>query len=385
MTTRFPLFILLFATGMSLAAEEPFCNNERFAIDVHFDGADLDACKFVAEDSVLLTFFAEDPHVDSKFSWFAFRVSASDPGMLHIRMRFPEAYARFEPKLSQDGQRWKTANPDDVGRSDDGKIMDLRLPVGETPVWVSAQELLTQAFYDRWQTELAAHDELTAEVIGNSVEGRPIRLYKTAGKPDYVVLLGRQHPAEVPGAIAMREFVATVLADTELARAFRDRYALVIVPLVNPDGVANGHSRHNAGGTDLNRDWGPFTQPETRSIVRRLDEMSEQHMQPRLMLDFHATKETATMVFYTQMPEDDTLPVRFASRWLSAIDARIDNYDFLHDPRPPSGDPNTKHYFFTRWGIPAITYEIGDEAHRDKVIEHTPVFAEEMMKVLLRP
>ena len=247
MTTRFPLVILLFTAGASLAAGEPFCENERFAIDVQFDGAELDACEFVAEDSVVLTFFAEDPHVDSAFSWFAFRVSSSETGTLRIRMRFPEAYARFEPKLSQDGVRWMTANPDDVRRSDDGKVKDLRLPVGAAPVWVSAQELLTQAFYDRWQTELAAHDELAAEVIGDSVEGRPIRLYKTADKPEYVVLLGRQHPAEVPGAIAMREFVTTVLADTGLARAFRNRYALVIVPLVNPDGVANGHSRHNAG------------------------------------------------------------------------------------------------------------------------------------------
>jgi hypothetical protein len=31
----------------------------------------------------------------------------------------------------------------------------------------------------------------------------------------------------------------------------------------NPDGVDKGHWRLNDGGVDLNRDWGPFTQPET--------------------------------------------------------------------------------------------------------------------------
>jgi predicted deacylase len=385
MTKRLTLLILLFCAGASFASAEPYCSNDRFAIDVQFDGADLDACEFVAEDSVVLTFFAEDPHVDTAFSWFAFRVFANNPDTLRIRLRFPEAYARFEPKVSADGVTWETVPADTLRRSSDGKVMDLQVRIGAAPVWVSAQELLTQDFYDDWHEALEEHDEISADVIGNSAQGRPVVVYATADKPEYVVLLGRQHPAEVPGAIAMRIFVDTVLADSALARRFRDRFGLVIVPLVNPDGVANGHWRHNAGGTDLNRDWGPFTQPETRGILTLLDERAKRGLRPSLMLDFHATKETDTMVFYTQMPEDDTLPERFASRWLGAVDARIDTYDFLHDPRPPSGDPNTKHYFFTRWGIPAITYEIGDEAHRGNVIEHTPVFAEEMMRVLLRP
>jgi hypothetical protein len=385
MTIRLPLLFLLFCAGTSFAAAEPYCANDRFAIDVQFDGADLDACEFAAGDMVVLTFFAEDPHVDTLFSWFAFRVSTNDAGILRIRMRFPEAHARFDPKVSANGVDWETIPADSLRRSSDGKVMDLQVRVGAEPVWVSAQELLTQDFYDDWHEALEGHDEISADVIGNSVQGRPVVAYATADKPEYVVLLGRQHPAEVPGAIAMRVFVNTVLADTNLARRFRDRFGLVIVPLVNPDGVANGHWRHNAGGADLNRDWGPFTQPETRSILALLDERAKRGLRPSLMLDFHATKETDTMIFYTQMPDDDTTPERFASRWLNAVAARIRRYDFTHDPRPPSGQPNTKHYFFTRWGIPAITYEIGDEAGRDEVIEHTPVFAEEVMKALLRP
>jgi hypothetical protein len=385
MTKQLLLSILLFFVGTSFAAAVPYCANDRFAIDVQFDGADLDACEFVAGDSIALTFFAEDPHVDPQFSWFAFRVSANDAGTLRIRLRFPEAHARYEPKVSVDGITWATVPPDTLRRSGDGKIMDLQVHVGAEPVWVSAQELLTQDYYDDWHEALKGHDEIGAEVIGDSVLGRSVVAYTTAERPEYVVLLGRQHPAEVPGAMAMRIFVDTVLADTDLARRFRERFGLVIVPLVNPDGVANGHWRHNAGGADLNRDWGPFTQPETRSILALLDERWKRGLRPTLMLDFHATKETETMVFYTQMPGDDTVPERFASRWLNAVKGQLGDYDFMHDPRPSSGQANTKHYFFTRWGIPAITYEIGERARRHEVVEHTPVFAEEMMKVLLRP
>jgi hypothetical protein len=66
------------------------------------------------------------------------------------------------------------------------------------------------------------------------------------------------------------------------------------------------------------------------------------------------------------------------------VDERIKDFEFTHDPRPPSGLDNTKNYFFSRYGIPAITYEIGDEADRQAIYEHTPAFAEEMMRVMLK-
>ena len=197
-----------------------------------------------------------------------------------------------------------------------------------------------------------------------------------------VVLIGRQHPVEVPGAIAMRAFVDEGLGTSDLAREFRERYMLLILPLINPDGVALGHARHNDGLQDLNRDWGPFTQPETQSVAALLEELDRAGIAPRLMLDFHATKETDTMIFYTQMPDDGTSPKGFATTWLDRVDERVD-FEFKHDPRPPSGLDNTKNYFFSRYGIPAITYEIADELERDLIAEHTPVFARQMMRTML--
>ena len=40
-------------------------------------------------------------------------------------------------------------------------------------------------------------------------------------------------------------------------------------------------------------------------------------------------------------------------------------------------------WFHRRYGIPAFTYELGDEADRQLLHETTPVFAEEMMRELL--
>lgn len=178
----------------------------------------------------------------------------------------------------------------------------------------------------------------------------------------------------------MRSFVDTVMSDSELARSFRDRFSVVVVPLINPDGVVAGHWRHNMNGVDLNRDWGPFTQPETQSVARLLATMDEMGLNPKLMLDFHSTRSS---LFYTQMPDDFDEPVDFATAWLTRSRERLPNFEFKHDPRPPSGQDNTKNFFFSRYNIPAITYEIGDEVARQDIVDTTPVFAEEMMRLML--
>ena len=61
--------------------------------------------------------------------------------------------------------------------------------------------------------------------------------------------------------MAMQEFVRSVLGNTRLAVDFRKEFEIIIVPMLNPDGVDEGNWRHNAGGVDLNRDWDLFVQP----------------------------------------------------------------------------------------------------------------------------
>jgi hypothetical protein len=377
------LLLLVFLTWPAFAVAQPGCANGTLVIDAQFEGGRLDHCEFSADGAVELTFRAEDYRVGNAFAWFSFRIAADDPREVTLKLQFPDAYARFWPKLSADGHTWTRAPEDRVERSEVGKSMTLTLDVDESGLWVSAQELLTSRFYEDWLLQLDGHFELETEVIGRSRQGRPINLALSANRPEAVILLGRQHPVEVPGAMAMRGFVDVVMSNSDLARAFRERFMLIIVPLVNPDGVANGHARHNAGLTDLNRDWGPFTQPETRAVAAVLDRLESEGVTPRLMLDFHATKQWPTMIFYTQVPEDDTSPRLFATNWLGRVDERIDDFEFKHDPRPPSDQGNAKNYFFKRYGIPSITYEIGDEVDRRAIVEHTPVFAEEMMRTML--
>ena len=383
-----PWAVLLTAVWLSIgqpaAAGTPqrSCENDSTVLDTHFEGGNFHDCRVAGDGTFEVTIRPEDANVIIPMPWYAFRASPKKPGDVTVALTFREGYARFWPKISFDGETWSAMAAEDVTVSADDRL-SLRLSLSELPVRIAAQQLLTAAYYDDWMRLLAARTDITHRTLGVSVQGRPIGMVETLPRSEAVLLLGRQHPPEVTGALALRAFVNTVLANTELAGRFRARHAVFVVPLLNPDGVALGHWRHNAGRTDLNRDWGTFTQPETRSVARLLDTLDARGIKLRLMLDFHSTRYTDFKLFYTQRKEDGIVPARFATRWLNGVKQRLPGVEVTHKPTKSTSD-TAKKYFFERYGIPAITYELGDEADPERIAEASPVFAEEMMRVLLR-
>ena len=371
---------LLGAGCVTVPPSNTFCESATFLIDRQFEGGNFHACSVADTTRAEILIRPEDDPPINRSPWYAFRVSSKSTETITVRLDFEHGYARYWPKLSTDGKSWTPAPPESVRRLDDDVAMEISLPPAEGPVWVSGQELITNPYYDEWVTELRDNDAVDLRVMGRSVMGRPIFVAESAPRPEVVYLIGRQHPPEVSGALAMRAFIRSVLGDSPLARQFRDRYTVVVIPLLNPDGIALGHWRHNVNGVDLNRDWGPFTQPETRGAADIVAAYDAAGARPALMLDFHSTRNS---LFYTQLAEESSWRIDFATEWFRRFRERRPDFEFKHDPRPRSGQDNTKNFFFDRYRIPAFTYEIGDEEDRAAIEDTTPVFAEEMMRLLL--
>lgn len=374
-----PAAILLLAACAG-APPAKHCQAAGFLIDANYVGGNFHSCTVLDEQSAQLTIRPEDAPPINQSPWYSFRMSPSGTAPVSVTLIFEDGYARYWPKLSRDGKHWVRADEADVTRSADGNSLSIRIDADSPSVLVSGQELIADGFYADWLNELADKPHVQTELLGRSVLGRPLHVARTADRPEVVFLIGRQHPPEVSGALAMRSFVDTVLSDTELARNFRARYTVIVIPLINPDGVALGHWRHNVNGTDLNRDWGPFTQPETQSAARLIESIEAAGMRPALMLDFHSTRAS---LFYTQLPEETSWSIDFATVWFERFRARRPTFEFKHDARARSSQPNTKNFFFDRYRIPAFTYEIGDEENRQTILDTTPVFAEEMMRLML--
>ena len=372
------------AAGLATAVSgaDQYCENDIALLDTHFEGGAFHRCD-VRDGKFVITIRPEDSKVQVPMPWYAFRASPKRKGEAVVLMGFVDADAdRFWPKVSLDGTSWQRMPDRAVAVSEDNKRLALRIPLAEAPVWIASQQLLTTRFYDTWTLSLAQRGDVAVRVLGRSINGRPISVAETGPKAQGVLFIGRQHPPEITGALTMNAFVDTVLADTELARAFREIFTVITVPLVNPDGVAHGHWRHNAGKTDLNRDWGPFRQPETRSVRNLLTDLDTRGVTLRLMLDFHATQLTETHLFYTQRPQDgDGSAHAIAADWFQCVRNSRPDLEFTHRPSK-SEAAHAKNYFFDTYGIPSITYETGDETDPDWISVAAPVFAEEMMRTL---
>lgn len=361
-------------------ATNQFCDGPDYIVEAFFEAGHLSSCAIQANGSLHIDIVPEDRPPINPSPWYSFRLHPKRAVDFDLRLGFAEGYARYLPKVSEDGQHWTQLAADRVIVSDDGQSFFLRITLDEGPLWISAQEPLGSDYYLDWFRDMAANETTEVKVLGSSAEGRPIYAAFAGNGPDYILLLGRQHPPEVTGALALRAFVDNVLSHTPLAEEFRQAYSVVIVPFLNPDGVALGHWRHNTGSVDLNRDWGPFTQPETRLVRKLLEQRENRGDRIRLMLDFHSTRQN---LFYAQAKNEPTDPPGFTDEWVSRAIERLPDFDFSQEKNESSGQANTKNYFYSRYGIPAITYELGDETDRSAVTTSSKVFAEEMMRLLL--
>jgi len=327
--------------------------------------------------------------------WYAFKVWSKKPETIHLNLTYQQGVKhRYFPKLSSDGLKWTPIDSVNYTEFEKGDAafgagslpvkVNLRLDVGQDTLWVAGQELETSSHVKKWAIELAKKKEVSYKVIGKSTEGRDLHslsIGKTKNKK-LLMVISRQHPPEVTGYLAMKPFVETIASDSKLARKFRKNYTLLVVPLMNPDGVDNGHWRHNKGGIDLNRDWSNFNQPETRAVKSLMEEQAKvKGARFYFGIDFHSTWDD---IYYTVDPKLKGNMPGLVTDWLEAVKTAMPGYE-------PNIKPNdqllptavSRNYFFVEHGAEALVFEIGDNTPRDFVRQKGITSANKLMELML--
>ena len=347
--------------------------------DASFDGARLNDCAMVGENEYRAVIRPENVPINDS-AWYAFRVTSEKDCAITVQLTYENGTHRFRPNTSKDGLQWTPLTASAYSKKKDSAT--LRLEVGPQPLWVAGAELIGTKDIDVWLNRLTRLPFATRGEVGRSLEGRPIWKLELCHEqpPKCVFITGRQHPPEVTGSIALMSFVEALAGRDELAETFRGSFKVVVVPLMNPDGVVAGNWRSNAAGVDINRDWKTFRQPETRAVRDEILQYDRDgHPRLSLLLDFHSTSRD---VFYVVGPDRPTRPAGFTEEWLEALAERMPNYK-VNSSIGEYHLPTARRWTYETFGIPVITCEYGYYTDRELIRRVAHNAAEEMMRCML--
>lgn len=370
---------LLLAAGCAAPERDwqrgPECTYGRTTFSASFPGGRLDGCRQTAPNAFTLAIEPEGTPINPS-PWYAFDVVSDEAQLLAFTLDYGDFAHRYPPKVKTgQGSGWAPLGTP-LSTSDRRTRAHFAFDAPAGVSRIAAQEVVTLVDESAWVRNLARTTSLEEGELGLSAEGRPIPSLTGGTAPSgTLVITGRQHPPEVTGAFALRVFVERLSEDEPLAERFRGQYAIFVVPMLNPDGVARGHWRFDASGSDLNRDWGPFERPETRLVRDALAGLS-----PVLILDFHSTTRD---VLYTPPDDADVELAWFPPAWHAAINARLDGPPLARGAAHNPGNPTLKSWALTAHGIPAITFEVGDATSRERIDAMARIAAEEAMRLLL--
>jgi N-acyl-D-amino-acid deacylase len=373
--------IICYPTQLLAETSTPVCEQAGVKVLTDFQGGNINGCEFSSNGQLTISVVPESEPINSS-PWYAFRLLADATTDVAIVLDYGNYKHRYTPDFSIDGVNWQTyaAAKLDLNKDKSRARFSLRVPQGK-PVVIAAQPLLTSSHYATWLESLKEEYGVAVSSAGQSVEGRPLWRTTTPAKKHTLLLLGRQHPPETTGALALISFVERLFEDDALATRFRNEVGLLLYPLINPDGVDKGYWRHNVQGKDLNREWGPFSQPENRIIDTDVAQWLERHDSQLIKaIDFHSTRYD---VFYTQPDQSASTMPDLLGDWLAQFEREMrSQFDGFDIRRQVSENPQVnaaKHYFFTQYGISSTTLEIGDETDRGFIKAYGRAAAESFM------
>lgn len=135
-------------------------------------------------------------------------------------------------------------------------------------------------------------------VLGKSVLGKPIYVYKNGRGATKVMMWSQMHGNESTTTKALFDFFNFV--DSEQGKELKEAFTFCVIPMLNPDG-AEKWTRNNANDVDLNRDSQNLTQPESRILRQCIEDFQPDYCynlhDQRTIFGVEGTKNPATISF----------------------------------------------------------------------------------------
>lgn len=192
-------------------------------------------------------------------------------------------------KISTDGKTWDTVKLSAL--SEFQYKMDVHIKTGS--LYVAHVEPYRISDLDAWINNIKSHPWVSIETIGYTVQNRPIEIIhiSNGSAPHHAFIRARAHPWEPGGNWVVQGLVDSLLNREDENTRYLNRYSVSIMPMANKDGVANGKTRFNMMGKDLNRDWdvpaNPALSPENAALEQWLQSQIANGKKPDIAFDLH--------------------------------------------------------------------------------------------------
>ena len=350
-----------------------------------FSGARMNDAYKIGEKHYRVHIEPENSPIN-KSPWYAFQIISSSPRTIEVELKYHNTIHRYQPKISSNGKDWNVLDTLKIQRHDSISMVTLQLDLISDTTWVSAGELITSSTITQWIGELQKkYPYIHTTTLGMTSDGNPLhQLQITQANSDQVrgvlIIIGRQHPPEVSGQLAIIHFINKICDNSRLSRMFRDKFEILAIPMANPDGVHRGHWRHNAKGVDLNRDWNTFNQIESQAIRSALTPLSFDPLRKvYYSIDFHSTNE---YILYPSSNEIPLFPSDFTNQWLIPLLAEFDDLPYKIELGELK-NPVFRNWINKLFKADGITFEFYDEFNRKRLQEFSEKSAEFIMQALL--
>lgn len=179
--------------------------------------------------------------------WFYFAISGVEGKLLYLNFENTDP---LRPMYSYDNITWNRLEPCEAAFRKVSKRFE------KDTVYLAYYQPYTYSYLEKRIEEWSENDWVKVDSIGHSLENRPLYLMHITDEsvaPEFkkrVWLHARQHPSESPASWLTDGFISALAADTPMGAALRREIDAYIIPITNPDGVANGLSRSNVTGVN---------------------------------------------------------------------------------------------------------------------------------------
>ncbi len=304
------LFLLLW--GQALAQISP----EDFIAD--FESGNIHNVQQVGVDSFSFEIRLDDNHGDT-YGWYYFAIAGNRGRTATLFLTNPDGWqnSNCNPVVSPDNINWGRVQ-NVWGQS--GWLCFRQYLVADT-IWFAQDFPFTVSRMDAYLDSIEASPHLMRQTLGYSVHNRSIDMititddFYPAEYKKTAYLISRQHPMESPPTFILTGLIDMVLDETDFAGYFRRDIMLKVVPILNVDGVAEGYSRHNVNGINLNRNWQPDIeneQPAVKAVHRDIDDYVSAGNRIDLFMDLHAAPDFSDFGF--RMSEVYTSPAYYENQ-----------------------------------------------------------------------